>query len=743
MKILYAVDYYQPQIGYSEFFLPRELSKLGHTVTILTSNYYYPFPNYKETAGKILGDRQQPAGTFRQGKIKVIKEPLRAEIFTRAIIANHAKYLDQIKPDLVIVNKTAGWNAIRLAMLKKKYGYELITYDAHLPSGFHATGNLFAKKVFYTIFRLLFANLLNTQGDAHVAVQEKTVDIMRDYYGIKDITYIPLGTDVERFHRDPSLGRSIRKKFGIPRAAFVLIYTGKIVETKGVDILCRSFGELAGKFPMLHLLLVGSGAPEYTQKCLSYIKPHYHDRLHWAGFQNNEELYKYYSAADLGVWPLEESTAMNDAMACKLPFIANHTLGARRKLANDNALLYRRGNAHDLARQIRTLMQDRKRAKAMGARGKELIDRELNWSVIAKQYLNLTHIKHLHATLNWLKRAQDVTSDHGVSAYYSLLFGWAPSFIETTGYIIPTFLRASQLLRDPDLYKRALKMGDFLLKMQLKSGGFRTYVPGSKRSSDPTIFNTGQDILGLIDLYMASGKSQYLASARRAADFLVQEIQPNGTWITYTDNNLPRAYHSRVAYALLKVYEITHNQNYRTAATKHLNWVLSQQSSNGWFAQTELIGGPSTYPITHTMLYVVEGLFYSGQILGQKKYQTAAIRMLKPLARSYQKTDRLAPSFDKFWQPHGSYAIPTGEAQLAALLLDIARSNRDPDFLTCTSTLISRLKKSQPQTGYSHGAIAGSRPLYGDIFHLDGYCRLAYINWGAKFFADALMNSLH
>jgi hypothetical protein len=37
----------------------------------------------------------------------------------------------------------------------------------------------------------------------------------------------------------------------------------------------------------------------------------------------------------------------------------------------------------------------------------------------------------------------------------------------------------------------------------------------------------------------------------------------------------------------------------------------------------------------------------------------------------------------------------------------------------------------------TRGAVAGSAPIWG------GYCRLAYPNWAAKFYIDALLLSLH
>ena len=43
---------------------------------------------------------------------------------------------------------------------------------------------------------------------------------------------------------------------------------------------------------------------------------------------------------------------MNDAASCSLVFIANHKIGARLRLSNNNALLYKAGNSADLAKKI-------------------------------------------------------------------------------------------------------------------------------------------------------------------------------------------------------------------------------------------------------------------------------------------------------------------------------------------------------------------------------------------------------
>lgn len=387
MKILFVADYYQPQLGYSEYHIPHQLKKKGHTVKILTSNYYYPFPDYEHTSGKILGPRQQKAGIFNQWGIPVIKEKLLFEVFTRAIIGNHRKHLAQFKPDLVIVNKSSSFNIIRMAQLKREFGYTLITYDTHLPSGFYATGNLVVKKVFYFLFRIFFARLLEREVDVFIAGQEKTVEIMRDFYGQPNAIHIPLGTDTFRFYYDPTARMKIRKRLSIPKQSFVTLYSGKLIKTKGIHILAKAFLKLLKKHDDMFLILVGNGSDEYLSSCFTGFTAQEMEKVKIVGFQKNEELYQYYSAADVGAWPLEESTAMNDLAACEVPFIANDTIGAQTRIQNNNAVLYKKGDSNDLAKKIELLYNNPAKRKRMGRNGYQLIKEQLSWEKIVDKYL--------------------------------------------------------------------------------------------------------------------------------------------------------------------------------------------------------------------------------------------------------------------------------------------------------------------------------------------------------------------
>ena len=60
----------------------------------------------------------------------------------------------------------------------------------------------------------------------------------------------------------------------------------------------------------------------------------------------------------------------------------------------------------------------------------------------------------------WLGRAQDFSAsrDGGVARDFSLLSGWATSYPETTGYIVPTMLQVADLRAVPEYRERAMRM---------------------------------------------------------------------------------------------------------------------------------------------------------------------------------------------------------------------------------------------------------------------------------------------
>ena len=136
---------------------------------------------------------------------------------------------------------------------------------------------------------------------------------------------------------------------------------------------------------------------------------------------------------------------------------------------------------------------------------------------LKRRYPAYDNEKHIKGAMEWMSYAQKQNNDGGVSAMYSLLEGWHPSYIETTGYIIPTFLNYGEISKNFIYKKEAIEMADFELRSQLASGAF----PGGGKKDMPIVFNTGQVLFGLCRAYEETKDEKYRKAADKAADWLL------------------------------------------------------------------------------------------------------------------------------------------------------------------------------------------------------------------------------
>src|SRR5262245_38223686 len=71
----------------------------------------------------------------------------------------------------------------------------------------------------------------------------------------------------------------------------------------------------------------------------------------------------------------------------------------------------------------------------------------------------------LNSVIAWIRAAQ--RADGGIAAYYSLLTGYAESYPEVTGYIVPTLYDYADAMNDPVLIPVAQRATQWLLSLQM------------------------------------------------------------------------------------------------------------------------------------------------------------------------------------------------------------------------------------------------------------------------------------
>jgi hypothetical protein len=350
--------------------------------------------------------------------------------------------------------------------------------------------------------------------------------------------------------------------------------------------------------------------------------------------------------------------------------------------------------------------------------------------------------EHAAAAMEWLRRAQDQTGCGGVAALYSLTEGWGGPYPETTGYIIETFLDWADRAGVPDDVERARRMGDWEIDVQLPNGAVRGL---SGINPHPIVFNTGQVIFGWVALARRTGDERYTQAARRAGDWLVEVMDEDGKWSRHVYRDVPTVYHARVAWALHELAAFTGDSRYAEAANRNLRWTLAQRTPTGHFRHMGFDEGVA--PFTHTIAYTLRGLqesarFVDGELRAamQESVRMACDRIVRAYELRKSHPNRmpqpLPATLDSDWKSRDRFSCLTGNVQLAAILLREHRRMRDVRYLNAALKLIDQVAATQPlNTRHPgvRGGIAGSFPVWGR------YMRMAYPNWAAKFFVDAVL----
>jgi len=151
-------------------------------------------------------------------------------------------------------------------------------------------------------------------------------------YGAKpDQLYrVPYWPDYDSFARvDISGLERFRRKFGLNPTRHYIMYSGRLLPWKRVDLLMDTFAAIADVRPDWDLLIVGDGV--LRQELRQRVPESLRSRVVWTGFLDGEEAATAYHAADVLVVTSDReqwAVVVQEAMAAGLVVVATDTTGA-------------------------------------------------------------------------------------------------------------------------------------------------------------------------------------------------------------------------------------------------------------------------------------------------------------------------------------------------------------------------------------------------------------------------------
>jgi alpha-1,6-mannosyltransferase len=167
--------------------------------------------------------------------------------------------------------------------------------------------------------------------DHHIAVSERTADelkaVAKGHLVRRGVWIRPMGVDVEHFtpsKRSPELREQLCHRFDIPENAKLLLYAGRVVPEKNLDLLVDTMAELTNAKQDFRLIIAGDGISrdEFEQKAKSRVP----GKINFIGhLSDREELARLYASCDAFIHPNPAEPfgiAPLEAMASGLPLIA-------------------------------------------------------------------------------------------------------------------------------------------------------------------------------------------------------------------------------------------------------------------------------------------------------------------------------------------------------------------------------------------------------------------------------------
>src|SRR5207253_519321 len=174
---------------------------------------------------------------------------------------------------------------------------------------------------------------------------------------------VPRGLDTGLF--TPGDRGEARRRLGISAEQRAILWVGRMVAVKGLDVLLQACARLKERGERFQLYLVGDGPLRHALE-VDCRRHELANEVRFVGQVVPEQLPDWYRAADVTVLPSRSEGVPNvlrESLACGTPFVASR-LGSIPDLAQDSAnRLVPPGDADALADAIADVLSERRRIK--------------------------------------------------------------------------------------------------------------------------------------------------------------------------------------------------------------------------------------------------------------------------------------------------------------------------------------------------------------------------------------------
>jgi len=369
VRIVQVAPFFYPHAGGVESHvrtLAGELAREGHEVTVVTARYHRDLPPYEERDG-----------------YRIVRSPSVGVLFNTPIDIAAGRTVRGVRADVVHLHYPPPLTSFFASRAMDGTGVPIcLTYhcDLFLPGlAGRAISGLYERAFLPPTLARVRRIVVHTRSYG------STSAVLRG----RDLEIIPSIVDLARFK--PGIDASSLRGDLQLDGKRVVAFTGRLVPHKGVDVIVHALRELP---PDVVLLVVGAGAllPDLVGLA---ARVGVADRVRFCPRVSDDDLPRYLALAEMFVFPSQNrlegfGLAAAEAMAMGLPVIVADVPGVREIIEDRReGLLTEPLIAPDVARKIRTLLDDPALARRMGAAGRRRAEARFGLRTVAGQLIRM------------------------------------------------------------------------------------------------------------------------------------------------------------------------------------------------------------------------------------------------------------------------------------------------------------------------------------------------------------------
>jgi glycosyltransferase involved in cell wall biosynthesis len=388
MIVVVLSELFAREMGYLENLFPKYLARMGVEAHVIATDLPLSYRERRDESTYKGFAQALPAGAIEAVGGCTLHILGHKRVYGHMRMVGLEEKLTSLLPDIVQTMTPIGWIGVDAALFRRRVGYKLFTGCHHHSSVFplasKATNAFSAERLKCLVARTIPGRLASIATEKCYAISVDCADVAVRFFGVPrgKIEVCPLGVDTELFYpvseaSDVAEREALRKRMGFADGEIACIYSGRFSDDKNPLLLAKAVSKLRQNAGAYRGFFVGNGPQaEEIRKCEGCVT---HE------FVPVQELGAFYRAADIGVWPTQESLSMLDATACGLPIVANHRMVAAERIEG-NGLTYILNDLDDLVRTLR-IMGDSQKRQEMGFVGARRMARDFSWESVAKRRL--------------------------------------------------------------------------------------------------------------------------------------------------------------------------------------------------------------------------------------------------------------------------------------------------------------------------------------------------------------------